>query len=165
MKILVCGHNQSLAFNLLSNIQCKYKIIGHTISCMTNDMQCMTNDINFNKQLIMFAKISSQKVIPQAINIYTHTPWSASLEILESATDEEKTVISTYFSILGWKPDIIIHLFDSIPHILDNLMDNDNPDDIKIFKLNGNEPKLAENLMLILDVILMHYPKKMLLTA
>lgn len=153
MKILICGHNQSAAFEHFKNIVCKHRIIAH-------DANLVSSSSNFNSKMIQFAHVSEQPSVPGCINIYRQTPWSLFHGWYFSCNEEERTVLSTYYNCIGWKPDVVIYLYSTGVHDeLDSCMDIDNPDDVKIFKLNGDEEKLQENLMLILDTVLTHYPK------
>lgn len=155
MKILICGHNQSAAFENFKGISCKHRIVPH------DTQPTVISSLNFNSKMIQFAHVSKQALIPGCINIYQQTPWSLFHGWYFGCNEEERTVLSTYYNCIGWKPDVVIYLYSTRnpDPALDACMDIDNPDDVKIFKLNGDECKLHENLMLILDTVLTHYPK------
>jgi len=160
MKILICGHNADRATEHFKSIKSKHSILSHSAYNLFSE----TMKDSYNADLVRFAQICSQGFIPGCINIYQQTPWSEQKLIEDRLTDEQNLVVSTYYNLLGWKPDIVIYLYsDEYDESLEKCMDIDNPDDVKIFKLYANEQKLLANLMLIYERILIHYPTNKLL--
>jgi len=160
MRILICGTNSEDAINHFKKIPIYYMKFAHSLS---HFQQSYINDSSFADKMLLFANICSQAYIPGAINLYTMTPWSHKEIWNNTLPQNENTTVQAYYDLIGWKPDVIIYLYnDSFNLLYEQCFDVDNSDDVKIFKLYANESRIKENLMLILEKILSHYPRSKL---
>lgn len=149
MKIQVYGKNSEQALKIITDLKLKYRVHQHF------PVPSLPGSDQFCSVLVQFANVSSQAIIPQYINLYNETPWSLKNKLQLTLSEEKANVVNTYYDLVGWQPDIVIYLYTlEHDHVSESIMDTDNVDGVKIFKLYADEPKLKENLLLIIDKIL-----------
>ena len=109
--------------------------------------------------MIQFANVCAQAQKPTGINFYEQTPWTEKRLRKHSLSDKDFYVLKTYYNLVGWKPDIVIYLFDLNAKYdlnVEYCMDSDNFDDVKIIRLDSAEVNL-ENAKAIMNTICTHH--------
>ena len=162
MRVLICGTNTEKAVKYFKSA------VGDNVPTITyrlpipNFTESITDD--YSKKLIEFAQVCQLGYVPGCINIYTTCPWLMQSIWRSKLTNEQNMVLTTYYDMVGWQPDVVIHLYGATyDQALEECLDVDNQEGVKIFKLNGNEHQLADNLLLIYERVLTHFPKNKLL--
>jgi hypothetical protein len=147
MRILITGHNLEKAQKICQELVLDKKAFFH------NDLPpgiSLSTNLFFPAKMRHYLAICQQGYKPGMINFYNYSPWSQ--KDLWTNNKEEQETLDQYQYVIGWKPDIVIYLFD-----IDNpssfkekiVYDNDRRQ-VKIYRINAFENQLKSNLIMIL---------------
>lgn len=153
MKIQVFGTKSKEFMTYLQQYTAKYGSYIHSYD------HIKSIDEDFADMMTHFANVCSQTYKPTLINFYQHTPWTEKRLHKYTVSKKHFNLLKIYYNLIGWKPDIIIYLFDlnaTYDLNIEHCMDSDNFDGVKIIRLDSTDVNL-HNAKAIINTIHAHY--------
>ncbi len=145
MKILLTG-DAPLAMVILSTVdRC------HEFPVVVN-FNPLRNYINPFDEIEEYLNMcSSYNDVQGAIQVYNDTPWSnLLLNIYESKVYSIKEKI---YNMCGWKPDAIIHIYNSFKPCKEDMYIFDKLKDVCVYSLDSSDVRFDTNLSDVLNII------------
>lgn len=139
MKVLIIG-NYPAAMLVLSSVE-------HCIINMTH--LSVDNDVADIEDYIDLCTMHST-VMSRAINIYNDSPWSHLLN--RDPNDRMTRIKHKIYRAIGWKPDLIIYVYDMHPQseVFNRIYQSGAEIDIPVFSTNCSDNRFVNNLQAII---------------